>query len=329
MTARAGDHVTSGPEVTVIVVSYNHASFVTETLDSIRAQTYAPSRVIVVDDASTDSSAEVIAEWVARNGGADIDLVMRAENQGLCRNLNDALATVDTSLYAYVSADDRMLPHRLELQVDRWVAGGGTAAAVYSDAHVIDEDGASTGEDWSQIQEWSQIGALEGRDLFDDLLKFNWIPAVSVLLNTEAVRAVGCYDDALFYEDHDLWLRLSRYGEILCVREPLVEFRGLTSSLGSTHFHRDDARYQAASLHILLKNYGYSAAGDEHLREVMPVLAIRLWSAGVAPDLVGRALALTARGRSTPGLTVRRLLLRAGVKREPALLRAARDRLRA
>lgn len=320
--------MTDAPEVTVIVVSYNHASFVAETLDSIRAQTYGPSRIVVVDDASTDSSAAAITEWAERDGGADIDLILHAENQGLCRNLNDALATVNTPLYAYISADDRMLPHRLERQVDRWIAGGGTAAAVYSDAHVIDEHGSPAGEDWSQIQEWSEIPALEGPDLFDDLLKLNWIPAVSALLSTEAVRAVGCYDEALFYEDHDLWLRLARYGEILCVREPLVEFRGLSTSLGSTHFGRDDARFQAASLRIMLKNYGHSPVSDEHLREVMPVLAIRLWSVGAAPDLVRRALVLTARGRSTPGLTARLLMLRAGMTREPALLRAARKRLR-
>lgn len=312
------------PAVTVTVVSFNHSAYVTEALDSIAAQSYRPLRVIVIDDASTDNTANVIAAWT-RSSNLDVDVNIRSKNRGLCSNLNAALAQVTTPLFAYISADDRMLPDRLERQVTRWVDDGGTAAAVYSDAIRIDNNGGRLEPDYSVVNDWAHVPTISG-DVYDHLLKHNWIPAASVLLNTAVVRMAGGYDEDLFYEDHDLWLRLARNGTILCVYEPLVEVRELTTSLGSTHFNATDVKYTAARLRIMLKNYGATDSGDEHLRQVMPVLAVKLWEAGLHPELARQALTLTARGCETPGLTARLVLLRAGVTREPRAFRLARGR---
>lgn len=310
------------PEVTVVVVSFNHARFVTETLDSISAQTYAPARVLVIDDASTDDSASIIDAW-AKTTHRESDVHLRSTNRGLCANLNDALARVTTPLYAYISADDRMLPQRLERQVQRWMNDGGEAVAVYSDALRIDGRGRRLTPDYGARNGWSGVPEKEGH-LFEHLLRHNWLPAASVLVDTAAARSAGGYDDSLFYEDHDLWVRLARAGRILCVDEPLVEVRELDSSLGSTHFHDDGVKYQTARLHIMVKNFGVSPEGDSYLRHVMPVLAVRLWQAGSSHELVTQALALTSRRMATPGLAARLALLRMGFTGEPRMFRMAR-----
>lgn len=325
-----GAQISDDASVTVVIVSFNHRSFVAEALDSVATQTLRPTRIVVADDASDDDSVEVIRRWVRDHEDLDVLEVFHDRNTGLCRLLNEALAQVDTPLYAYLSADDRMLPDRLNLQVGRWRDHGSTAAAVYSDARRIDEQGRRLAPDYGAANGWARIGELEGH-LHTDLLHHNWIPAASVLLHTSSVRRVGGYNEAWFYEDHDLWLRLAAAGkELLCVDQPLVEVRELAGSLGSTGFGADRPHHLAARLGILLDQHGVSEEGDAYVANVVPHLASTLWRTGERPDLVERAFGLLAAGHD-PRWLVRARMVDLGLTREPRVMRwyrSARERMR-
>lgn len=308
--------------VTVVVVCYNHERFVEELLDSILVQTRAPERVLIIDDASGDSSVARIVSWLSRHPEAGYELVVHPQNIGLCRGLNEALETITTPFYTYVSADDRMIPERLESLIDRWVGDGHRAVAVYSNARRIDEEGQVLQPDYRTLHEWpSGPGALEG-NIHTRLLHQCWLPAASVLVATEAVRTVGGYDERWFFEDYDLWLRLAAHGRIICVDEPLVDFREVSTSLGTTRFRDDDAGFLAARVGILLKQVGVSDEGDAYIRTAMPPLAIRLWRTGEYRDLVVEALRAATQERPALGLGVRLALARVGVTREPGAVRA-------
>lgn len=312
--------MTALPAVTVIVVAYNHGPFVAETLDSISRQTLAPARVIVVDDASSDGTLEAVQAWRDAHG-ADLDLIRHATNTGLCRGLNEALGTVRTPLYTYISGDDRMLPERLERQVTAWVEDGERAVAVYSDALRIDAHGAPVDPVYSERHAWPPTKDLTG-DVFVELLKRDWIPAASVLLSTHAVRRVGGYDERWFFEDWALWLRLAASGRFLAVEEPLVEFRELPTSLGSQRFTDADNGFLAARVGIWTEALGVSPQGDEYLRVALPPLAIRLWRRGAHPGLARAALAGCA-GPCDHNLRLRARLISLGMTREPRLMTLA------
>jgi len=310
----------SAPDVTVIVVGYNHSAYVAEALDSALAQTYVPRRLVIADDASADGSVEVVRRWMEEHPGVGVRTIFHHTNTGLCAILNEALGLVETPLYAYLSADDRMLPHRLETQVARWLEEDRRPPAVYSDALRIDAYGCRLEPDYGALNGWDRVGSFEG-DLHTELLRHNWIPAASVLLDTQAVRSVGGYNEAWFYEDHDLWLRLSAAtAGIAYVDEPLVEVRELVSSLGSTGFGGDKPLHLAARLGILLDQFGVSEDGDAYIRQVAPHLAVLLWRAGERPDLVQRALRLPGLARR-PRWRARSALVALGVTREPGLVR--------
>lgn len=309
------------PSVTVVIVSYNHASFVEEALESVRAQTTPPQQVIIVDDASSDATADVVREWL-RRAQVDYRFVAHETNTGLCAALNEALALVSSDLYTYMSADDRMAPARLERQVQRWVQDGASAVAVYSNARRIDESGREIRPDYRTEHHWPDADRLEGR-IHTDLLRHCWLPAASVVVSTDAVRRVGGYDERWFFEDYDLWLRLSATGRILCVDEPLVDFREVQTSLGHQRFNAEDVGFLEARVGIFLKQVGVSSEGDAYIREAMTPLALRLWKLGGDPDLVRDALEAAERIDGSPTLRLRLLLLRRGVRRQPRVLSSA------
>lgn len=308
----------TAPETTVIVVAYNHADFVVEALESVRAQSLQPSRVVVVDDGSSDETVRTVRGW-AMQTGHPVELVHDGENHGLCRRLNEALATVETPLYTYLSADDRMRSDRLAKQVARWQESGERAVGVYSHARRIDRGSEPLLPEYRELHDWPRSEDLEGR-IHTGLLRQCWIPAASVLLSTEAVRAVGGYDERWFFEDYDLWLRLAAQGEFLIVDESLVDFRELDTSLGSRRFVDADLGNLEARVGIWLKQVGVSEEGDDYLRIALPPLAIRLWRRGGDPALARAAFEAFPEQRN---LRLRAALIRAGMKKEPRVLTAA------
>ena len=100
------------PRVTLVVPNYNHAHYLSESLSSVAAQTRAPDRVLIVDDASTDDSIAVISRFLADHPGWE--LVRHATNQGVVCGQNEAIAAVDTEWIGFLGADDALHPAYLE-----------------------------------------------------------------------------------------------------------------------------------------------------------------------------------------------------------------------
>lgn len=106
------DHL-SLPKVTIVVVTYNSAEFVGETLASVAAQDYAgPLQVIVSDDGSTDETLTIAREWAERNVGRfdEVTVIQTPHNLGIVGNYNFALKHVKGEWVKYIAGDDRLRP---------------------------------------------------------------------------------------------------------------------------------------------------------------------------------------------------------------------------
>src|SRR4030088_2033773 len=90
--------------VSTIVLSYNHCKYVLETLESVKAQTYQPTQLIILDDCSEDDSGAVIERWI-QESNVDCTFIRHQKNQGICKSLNNALG-VATGKYVSMVASD-------------------------------------------------------------------------------------------------------------------------------------------------------------------------------------------------------------------------------
>ncbi len=200
--------------VTLIVTTFNHQSYIEQCLASIVDQTRLPERTIVIDDGSVDDTSFVIRSWLSANQQG-FEFIDHAKNLGLTRTLNEALDMVQTDCYVHLSADDWLAPTRVADQYAALSSTESDIAAVVSDFIEVDEGGRTLAVHDVGERLLARTGFDAHSELFEALIERNFVPAVSVMMKTAAVRSVGGYDENLWFEDYDLWLRLSaRYGFI-------------------------------------------------------------------------------------------------------------------
>ena len=213
--------------ITLVILSYNHARFLETALESVARQQLLPGHLIVVDDASPDASASILRRYL-QDAQGNITTLYHQTNRGLLRTLNETLALVDSDFVAYMAADDWMEPARFSRQLAEFEIKGPACALVHSDMFRADEDGNRLeGTHW----------ALKGRstgDIFLDSVERCAIGTPSALIRSNALRAVGGYDESLMYEDFDMWLQLSRRFAISYIDTPLVTYREVATSMSNS-----------------------------------------------------------------------------------------------
>lgn len=292
-------------DVTVLVVAYRHAAHVAECLGSIAAQSPRPTRVIIADDCSPDDTASEIRRYLRDHPefGEYAEFHPNRSNIGLNPTLNKHLAMADTTYFTYISADDIMLPQRIERHVEM-LEGVPDAALAYSDAIVIDHE-SNLLDDSSQHEfPWPEDHETRSEP-FAELLERNWMPAASLFLRTEILKDEGGYREDLFYEDFELLVRLSKRYPFAWTEEALVGVRRLETSLGAIGFSSTNPAFLTA-LDAALRHYEES---PPPLREK---------AAGIRWELAKRA----SRSAMPPRASLMLLChARAGASSVPAFLR--------
>jgi len=225
------------PAVTVVVGTYNQKRFVRECLDSVRAQTSQDFELIIIDDASRDGTADMIRAWLAETG-YHAHFVHNAVNQGLCANFNTSLTLAAGRFVCFLSGDDAFEPDRIERQLQFIDNQPETVAAVFSDARIVDADGS---ELYSSLLSY-HLGSEpvpSGTDLFARLLlKGNFIPMPATMIRRRAIELVGLVDDSLYYEDYQLWLKLSHRFQFHYLSGHLAKYRLLPHSMSRNPANR-------------------------------------------------------------------------------------------
>ena len=188
------------PLVSIIACCYNHERFLVETLDSIRAQTYLNIELIIIDDFSTDSSVKKINNWIKKNKYECL-FIQNKENFGVVKTLNKALKRASGKYLNFIACDDVYLTKKVENQVKIFEKLNHDYGAIYSDAYIIDNYGKYNYG--TQISR-KQINKPPTGNIFEQLIKDNFIPAVSVLYKFSVIEELLFFDENFLYGDYDL-----------------------------------------------------------------------------------------------------------------------------
>jgi glycosyltransferase involved in cell wall biosynthesis len=213
---KGGQHAdmsTSTPAISVLLPVYDAGRFLAPAVESILSQTFADFELIAIDDGSHDGSAEVLAQFAARDGRIR---VFTQGNQGIVATLNRALSLARAPLVARMDADDVARPDRLAKQID-YLRQHPEIAVVSGAVDVIDEDGACLRTD---------VFPTSPETIANELIHRSCVCHPAVMVRTEIVRSVGGYRrNAQLAEDYDLWLRISEVSRIANLPDVLLVYR--------------------------------------------------------------------------------------------------------
>jgi glycosyltransferase involved in cell wall biosynthesis len=198
---------------TAIIPVYNGERFVAEAVETVLAQT-ASTACVVVDDGSTDSTAEIVGRF------GDAVTLLRQDNRGVSAARNAGARAAETPFIGFLDADDRWAPDKIARQLDALDRTGATMALC--GLVMIDEDGRPTGR---------AMAAPDDPRLLRRMVMFDGIEVPScsstMLIARDAFDALGGFDERLGMSAD--WMFLARYlvrfGAPTPVRPELTQYR--------------------------------------------------------------------------------------------------------
>lgn len=244
------------PLVSVVVPTYNRAALLPRAVRGALNQSYRHLELLIIDDASSDDTAAVVAEI----GDPRVRYLRQAQNGGVAAARNRGLREAKGALIAFLDSDDEWMPNKLERQVDLMRRRPDKVALVHSGVLEHGADGdrivhrpQHRGDVWHEMLHWNAVGSA----------------ASGVVIRREVVETVGLFDASLpAIEDYDYWTRVSRFYELDFVSEPLIVYHNEAQQGPAAQARRSrDFAANMAARRLFAQRYGPEAkrAGVRHL----------------------------------------------------------------
>ncbi|MEE2861794.1 MAG: glycosyltransferase [Pseudomonadota bacterium] len=239
------------PLVSVVLPTYNRAATLGRAVDSVLAQSYSHLELLLVDDGSTDGTAE----YAASLSDSRLRYLRQAQNRGVAAARNRGLAAARGQLIAFIDSDDAWMPEKLARQVAQMQAAPGRIGLIYSGLRVEHAD--RDNETWRPQARGHVLADILQRNV----LHFG---TSSTMIRAEAAAVVGGFDSSFpANEDHDYWARMARFYEFEFDPAPLVIYDQGGGTAGAEAKRSAQFARNMRARNMFIEKHGFEAA---HLR---------------------------------------------------------------
>ncbi|UCB42549.1 MAG: glycosyltransferase [Dehalococcoidales bacterium] len=203
------------PTVSVVIPTYNRAHLLPETIQSVLNQSFRDFEVLVVDDGSTDNTAEVVSTFPVK--------YFHQTNQGAPTARNKGMELTQSKYIVFLDSDDALLENMLEREVeilDRYPAAG----FIYGQAYLTNTEGTIFG---LRKHRGKRPEIREGWEELRELVFGCRIPSPTVMVRRSCLEEVGGYDPDFQFgsQDFELWVRLAKHYAVAYIPAPLAKYR--------------------------------------------------------------------------------------------------------
>jgi glycosyltransferase involved in cell wall biosynthesis len=215
------------PLVSVCIGTYNRERYIRECMDSVLAQNYPNLEIVVVDDASTDATVDIV-----RSYGDAVRLVVRDVNSGVCQVTRNQASRLASGTYiAYLDSDDAWLPGKLHQQV-AFMEAHPAIPLSHTYCEVIDAD--------SRFVRVRHEGVLPPTGpCFTELINHCFITISTAMVRRSLFDQVGYFDEDRFWrigEDYEFFLRVAKRYPIGLVDAVLGKYRRSDSGITANNW---------------------------------------------------------------------------------------------
>ncbi len=226
------------PFITVIIPTYNRARWLEHAIDSVLSQTFKDWELIIVDDASTDETTELLSLY-----GSASRTITLSRNQGVSAARNTGIRNSDSPWVAFLDSDDQWLPQKLEKQV-RYLHRYPQSQILFTDEIWIRHGRrVNPGKKHRKHEGW----------IFQPSLSLCLMAPSTTMIRREVFETTGLFDESLpVCEDYDLWLRAAaRFPVNLLDEKLMIRYGGHSDQLSSRSWGND--RYRVQSLQKIIR----------------------------------------------------------------------------
>lgn len=200
------------PKVSVIIPTYNREEYISDTVQSVLDQSYRDFEIIVIDDGSTDNTAEKLEKYNSK-----IKLI-RQKNSERAVSRNNGIKNSSGKYIAFLDSDDKWVPNKLEKQI-KILDNKSQFILVYSACLRMNETSNVIKSAKRQLDGYSG-------NVFEKLLLRNFIVSPTPIIRRDYFeKTAGFQTKYIPYEDWELWLRFSLLGNFYFIEEPLAYYR--------------------------------------------------------------------------------------------------------
>ena len=198
--------------VSIITPMYNSEKFIDLTIQSVQSQTYQNWEMIIVDDASTDRSIEIVKKIMSNE--PRLQLKQLADNLGPAHTRNNGIKIAKGQFLAFLDSDDLWHKDKLEKQIKFMQKN--EYAFTFTSYEKIDEKGNKIGN----------ILPFKGQVTYHDLLKSNHIGCLTAMIDLKILGYKMYMPDIKKRQDQGLWLEiLKKIDKAYCLYEILGQYR--------------------------------------------------------------------------------------------------------
>jgi hypothetical protein len=209
------------PKISVLIPTFNYARYLPEAIESVLSQDFKDFELLIVDDCSTDNTAEVVKPYCSQD--PRVRLVVNSKNMGMVNNWNYCLQQARGEQIKFVFGDDRLYSPRALGRMSTLLDSNPSATLVASARIILDESSRVVNL-WRHLPE----GCHDGRKIITACLMKdgqNIIGEPSVVLFRKADAERGFNPAYKQLVDVEMWFHLLEKGNLVYTHEPLCAFR--------------------------------------------------------------------------------------------------------
>ncbi len=222
------------PLVSIICISYNHERYIIEALKSVFDQSYENLEIIICDDSSTDSSQQVIRDFVA--GKENIKLQLNSSNIGYTSTFNQAFDLSKGDYIVDFALDDVMHAEFISKSVEQLQKVDAECGVCFSNANYINESSDILANHNEELRKKGLLKEVPHGDVFEEILKRYFICTPTMMIHRSVLERLNGYDSDLEFEDFDFWVRSSRFTKYTYLDEVLMSKRKVKTSMSAFQY---------------------------------------------------------------------------------------------
>lgn len=201
--------------VSILLPSYNHEKYLSETIESVLNQTFKDFEFIIIDDYSIDNSREIIKEYKKKDKRIRVNY--HNENKGISKTENELLSLASGKFVAFLNSDDVWDHNKLEKQLQ--IMEKDENLVVWTQGEIIDDKSNYIG------RKFTHPSRKTSGNIFKSLLRGNYILFSSLIFKRENVRNLKFYENLKIISDFPFELALAKKYEYYFIDEPLTKYR--------------------------------------------------------------------------------------------------------